>query len=963
MAEPTRPDKKTLTASLAAAAVRSTDHRASLSGLHVITQIPAQPNEPERRAFHAASPEDVERYWSTSIEAGLTSGEAERRLVRLGPNKLAEAESPALWRRLLAQISDFTVLALLAAAALAAGLSIVAPEPGASFLARFGDSLAILLIVILNAILGLIQEKRAEDALRALRDMTAPNAHVRRDGKVVEAPSQNLVPGDVLHLEEGDMVAADMRLVAAADLEIEEAALTGESVPVSKDATLVLEPGVALADRMNMAFMGTRVSRGRARGIVCNTGMHTELGSIAGMLATVEEESTPLQEQLERFGRDIVIGCVAVSAIVFIAGWLLGGYHPREMFLVAVALAVAAIPEGLPAITTITLALGTSRMAKRNALVRRLASVETLGCAQLICTDKTGTLTQNAMAVRRLWTAGATYRVGGEARAIEGEIAPQANGDGATQARDLDRALHAAAFASGARLNKVEGEPTRVQVIGDPTDAALLILARKGKKHHAEGVIRGEVPFTSSRRMATVVVEESGRPVAYTRGAPEVILDLSERIHEDGAARPLTAEDRQLIADTAASWGKEAMRVVALAVREEVPTQPAQKEGDYSHWERGLTFVALVGIVDPPRPEVAEAIAKAARAGIRSVMITGDHPATARAIAQEIGLWADKDLVLTGAELDALDQQRLEGVVERVRVVARATAAHKLRIVEALKSRGLVCAMTGDGVNDAPAVKSAHIGIAMGKAGTEVTKEAADLVLADDNYATIVAAVEEGRAIYANIRKFIYFLLSSNAGIVLVVLVASLFGWHAPLTPIQILWINLITNGLPALALGVDPKDPDQMTQPPRVPGKRLMAGREWLSLMGVGAVMATASLWAFWYVGGASSPESLPHARALAFTVLSMSPMFHALNCRSQTRSIFQLGLFSNRPIWGAIAIGVALQSMALYVPALSPVFKTIPLPASDLLLVVGLASIPLFIGETIKVFLRARGATASAG
>jgi P-type Ca2+ transporter type 2C len=938
----------------APARTSGTDAVASLSGIHTVTKIPSIPSQPDRRAFHGAPGADVARYWSTSIEAGLSTAEAERRLARLGPNRLPEAEGPSLWRRLLAQVSDFTVLALLGAAAIAAGLSIFAPEPGATFLARFGDSIAILLIVILNAILGLVQEKRAEQALRALRDMTAPNAHVRRDGKIALVPSATLVPGDIVHLEEGDKVAADMRLVSTADLDVEEAALTGESVPVTKDATLTLEPGTALADRLNMAFMGTRVARGRGRGIVCNTGLHTELGSIAGMLADVKEEDTPLQEQLGRFGRDIVIGCVIVSAVVFVAGWLLGGYAPREMFLVAVALAVAAIPEGLPAITTITLALGTSRMARRRALVRRLPAVETLGCTQVICTDKTGTLTQNAMTVRRLWVAGTTFHVGGEARAIEGEIRA---GDATSDLgdADLDLAIHAARFASGARLNPVEGDAARVQVSGDPTDGALLILARKGKKVEHEGLVRGEVPFTSSRRMATVIAEEHGRPVAYTRGAPEVLLELSDRLREGGTDRPLTPEDRARIAEVAASWGNDAMRVLALAVRTHVP-----ENDDPAQWESSLTFVALVGIVDPPRAEVAAAIAEAATAGIRTVMITGDHPATARAIAREIGLWADRDIVLTGAELDSLDQQRLEGLVERVRVVARATAAHKLRIVEALKARGVICAMTGDGVNDAPAVKSAHIGIAMGKAGTEVTKEAADLVLADDNYATIVAAVEEGRSIYANIRKFIYFLLSSNAGIVLVVLAASLLGWQAPLTPIQILWINLITNGLPALALGIDPKDPDQMNQPPRQPGKRLMARREWLSLLGVGAVMATASLWAFYMAGGGTgaSPETLARARSLAFTVLAISPMFHALNCRSQTRSIFQLGLFTNRAIWGAFAIGVALQSMALYVPALGPVFKTVPLAAADILLVVGLSTIPLLIGELIKLGLRARGA-----
>jgi Ca2+-transporting ATPase len=451
------------------------------------------------------------------------------------------------------------------------------------------------------------------------------------------------------------------------------------------------------------------------------------------------------------------------------------------------------------------------------------------------------------------------------------------------------------------------------------------------------------------------VITEHG---AFTRGAPEMILELCDKIFDEGVERPLEEKDRKHIAEVAAGWGKKAMRVLALATRREAPANAAEP----ASWEASLSFVGLVGIVDPPRPEVAVAVAAAKKAGVRSVMITGDHPATARAIAEEIGLWAEGDIALSGAELDQLDQQRFEALIGRLRVVARATAAHKLRIIEALKATGKICGMTGDGVNDAPAVKAAHIGIAMGKAGTEVTKEAADLVLADDNYATIVAAVEEGRAIFANIRKFIYFLLSSNAGIVLVVLFSSLFGWVQPLTPIQILWINLITNGLPALALGVDPKDPDQMSRPPRPVDAHLMAKREWLSLLGVGTVMATCSLYLFWAAGGADGGEEVARARALAFTVLSISPMFHALNCRSQTRSIFQLGLFTNRAIWGAAAIGVALQALALYIPSLNPVFKTVPLAGDDLLLVLGLAAIPLVLGETIKLFLRAGGRAAEA-
>jgi Ca2+-transporting ATPase len=910
--------------------------------------VPGRSEGPPQLAWHHASPAEVAAYWKTDLQKGLLPADAEERLLKVGPNKLPEEPPESVWSKLYGQISDFTVLALLGAAAIAAGLGLFAPEAGAGFLERFGDSIAILAIVIINAILGLVQAQRAEKALAALRDMAAPVAKIIRGGKTIDVPSQELVPGDIMLLEDGHRVPADVRLFETFDLDAEEAALTGESVPVAKDQAAQLESDAPLAERRTMVFMGTRISRGRGRGIVTNTGVYTELGKIAGMLARVENEQTPLEEDLERFGQRVVFGCIAVSAIVFAAGLLMGNQGARELFLVAVALAVAAIPEGLPAVTTIVLALGTQRMARRNALVRRLPAVETLGCAQVVCTDKTGTLTQNFMTARRAWVGGCAYNVEGDPKKLNGELTAL----GEQHEADLRLLLDTAAHASGAHLS-IEADKT-IEVQGDPTDAALLVLARRVGVE-GPGKVLGEQPFTSQRRMASLLAHVDGHTRAYVRGAPEALLERSTRMWKHGQASAITDADKKAVADEAAAWAAKTMRVIGLAIREHLP-HPVGPCVPSEDWEQDLTFVGLVGIVDPPRPEVAPAIAEARRAGIRTVMITGDHPATGRAIAEEIGLWGgEKDILLTGSELDHLDQQALEERIDKVAVVARATAEHKLRIVQALKARGFVCAMTGDGVNDAPAVKAASIGVAMGKAGTDVTKEAAALVLADDNYATIVAAVEEGRAIYANIRKFIFFLLSSNAGCVLFVLIASLLGWEAPLAPIQILWINLITNGLPALALGVDNRDPEQMIQPPREPGGAILSGREYLIMVVVGAVMAATALIAFhWALPDphhASSPLALAKARTIVFAIMAIGPLMHSFNCRSEHRSLFALGVFSNRALWGAVLVGVILQLVTLYVPPLNPIFKTAPLDGVALLWVLGMSLVPFVLGELVKM------------
>jgi Ca2+-transporting ATPase len=911
--------------------------------------VPGPSEGAPRLAWHHASREAVAEYWETDLERGLSVEVAAERLAKLGPNKLPEQPPESIWKKLWAQISDFTVLALIGAATIAAGLGLFAPLPGASFLERFGDSIAIMAIVVVNAIMGLVQERKAERALDALRDMTAPTARVIRGGKPLDVAAAEVVPGDLLVLEDGDRVPADLRLVAEHELAVEEAALTGESMPVDKDCHLTLEPEAPLAERTNMVFMGTRVSKGRGRGIVTNTGVYTELGKIAGMLARVEPEPTPLENDLERFGQQIVIGCIVISAVVFAAGLLMKTGTPRELFLVAVALAVAAIPEGLPAVTTIVLALGTQRMARRNALVRRLPAVETLGCAQVICTDKTGTLTQNAMSARRLWVAGGRYDVSGHPHKVDGALVPMGE---SAHPDDVHTALLVAAQTGGARVEEQEDGTLEVQ--GDPTEIALQVLARRGGVKQKLEVL-GEQPFASERRMSSELVKRNGKVLALVRGAPEALLARATRLLSGGTEVPLDEAQRQLVAEEAAAWSAQSMRVIGLAVRHDL-----LEDAPPAHWESELTFVGLVGIVDPPRPEVAAAIKEAREAGVRTVMITGDHPATARAIAQEIGLWIEGDLLITGGELDNLDQQSLEERIDRVRVVARATAEHKLRIVSALRARGFICAMTGDGVNDAPAVKAASIGIAMGKAGTDVTKEAAALVLADDNYATIVAAVEEGRAIYANIKKFIFFLLSSNAGAVLFVLTASLLGWEAPLAPIQILWINLVTNGLPALALGVDTRDPSQMGQPPRDPKDPILNLRAYMHIVWIGAVMATTALIAFQHFLAnpkqAASPEELAHARAVVFAIMSVGPLLYSFACRSETRSFFSIGPFTNRALWGAVAVGLTLQAITVYVPPLRPLFKTAALDGMDLVWVLGMAIVPFIVAEAAKPYVRRR-------
>lgn len=835
-----------------------------------------------------------------SSDQGLDAAEVEARRERHGPNQLAAAPRKSLLRRVGAQFTDVTVLALIVAAIIAVVLGQL--EEGLTPLEQFGDAVAIAVIVILNALIGLIQESRAEKALEALAGRAAPTARVRRGGKEQDIPALELVPGDVIALEEGSRVPADARLIEARALASNESALTGESLPVEKDAELILEEEADLADRTNCVFLGTFVTRGKGHAVVTDTGMSSALGEIARLLESVEAPETPLQRDLRRFGVQIVLVCLALGLMVFVVTFLQGQATLRVLLLTAVSLAVAAIPEGLPAVTTIVLALGVQRMARREALVRKLPAVETLGSADVICTDKTGTLTQNRMAVRRVANLEHEQSLEGEAEGLPSDVAAS-----------FSRLILAARYTPAARIH--EG-----RVVGDPTDAALLNFHLAHVDEPAPTSKR-ELPFDADRKLASAVVELEG-PRLFVHGAAEAVLERTTRLWKNGERTELSKADRERLDEIQSDWGHAGLRVLALAERKLEDAEHPDGE-----LEQELCLLGLVGLSDPPRPEVRAAIEKAARAGVRTVMITGDHPVTALAIAREVGIGGEAHQVLPGSELEQLTDDELVIRAESVSVVARATAAHKLRFVEALQKQGHIVAMTGDGVNDAPALRAASIGVAMGQSGTDVAREAGDLVLADDNYTTIVAAIEEGRTIFANIRRFILFLLSINAGLVLAVLVAAVLGWPPLLTPTQILWINLVTNGLPALALGAEPAHGEPMLHGPRDPAAPLLSLKDFAWIVGYGAFMAVLGLAAYWYLR-----EDAETARSVAFLVLSVGPLLHALNCRHPTRSLFQLGVFSNPKLWAAIAVGFALQTLALYTPGLDRVFSAHPLSGTAL-------------------------------
>jgi Ca2+-transporting ATPase len=899
---------------------------------------------PDDAAWYALPAAEVLARTRSAAE-GLTTEEAARRLGQYGPNALADAEPIRPLAILAAQFTSFVVWLLI-------GAGIVSGLVG-----EWVDAAAILAIVALNAAIGFYQEYNAERALAALKKITSPKAKVHRDGRVVTVPASEVVPGDVVTLESGDLVPADARLLHASSLRTVEAALTGESEPVDKHARSLEELAAPLATRANMVFTGTSIAAGMGRAVVVATGMQTELGQIARLLADASADAgTPLQRRLESVGRLLVWASLAVVGAIFVLG-LMRGIALGELFLTSVGLAVAAVPEGLPAVVTVALALGVQRMARRRALVRKLPAVETLGSTNVICTDKTGTLTVGEMTVRALSVAWARYEVTGEGYAPDGEVLSDGEPLGDEDLMPVVELLTLAVGSSSAHLGEENGTWT---VVGDPTEGALLACGAKVGVHQAEldadAPVVLELPFDSDRKRMTVVRRtRTATLCAMVKGAPDLLLERCTRVLVRGGTRPITPEDRERISNEMAWMADGALRVLAAAYREVDEAELARAEADPNLLERDLVFVGLAGMVDPPRPEAKAAIERCRGAGIRVVMITGDHPHTAGAIARELGISGHDDEVVTGVELDALDEAALRRQVRHVAVYARVTAAHKLRIVRAWKAEGGVVAMTGDGVNDAPAIKAADIGIAMGRTGTEVTKEASAMVVTDDNFASIAAAVEEGRGIFDNIRKTLLYLLSGNFGELLVMTAAVAAGFPIPLLPIHLLWINLVTDGLPALALATDPIDPGVMQRPPRPSGASFTDRRFFGWMAFAGLIDASIVLAVYLY---ALETESLEVARTYAFATLVYAEIFRSFSYRSETTPIWRLGLFSNAKLLVVAVAVVLIQPWSHHFEPLGAFLKSSPLEWAECLALIAIGVVPLVVLELAKVIVAARAA-----
>lgn len=860
-----------------------------------------------------------------SSEKGLTSAEAEKRIAENGPNQLDEGKSKSLLMKFIEQFKDFMIIVLLAAAVISGVFGDIT------------DSIIILVVVILNAVLGVFQEAKAEEAINALKEMSSPEANVKRDGTVVSLKSDQLVVGDVVLLEAGNIVPADLRLIEVASLQIEESGLTGESVPVNKDLTILEDPKAGVGDRTNMAFMNSNVTYGRGEGIVVGTGMDTEVGEIAQMLASTEETMTPLQTNLNRLGKYLTVAILVIAVVIFVVG-LMNGRGWLDMLLTSISLAVAAIPEGLPAIVTIILALGTQKMAKRKALVRKLPAVETLGSTDIICSDKTGTLTMNQMTVEKMY--------------VNGHLQ-----DSAASIESDSPVLRSMMYANDTQLS---GDGT---LIGDPTETALIQFALDKEINVSEMLAKeprvAEIPFDSERKlMSTVNKQSDDKFIVAVKGAPDELLKRCTSYIQNGKVESLDEAARKIILETNHNLATQALRVLATAYKE-VDSIPNDMSSE--NIEKELIFSGLIGMIDPERKEAKDAVSVARKAGIRSVMITGDHRDTAEAIAKRLGILDEDQVggVITGAELDEISDEEFSTKVKDYSVYARVSPQHKVRIVKAWQKAGKIVAMTGDGVNDAPALKTADIGIGMGITGTEVSKGASDMVLADDNFSTIVVAVEEGRKVFSNIQKSIQYLLSANLGEVLTLFIATLLGWSI-LAPVHILWINLVTDTFPAIALGLEPAEADSMEQKPRGKDATFFSNGVFGSILYQGILEGGITLFVYWWATNypihAGNYELIHNdALTMAFITLGMLQLFHAFNVKSVEKSLFTVGFFKNKMFNLSILVSGALLAVVVLVPGLNDAFKVSHLDTIQWLIVLGASFSIIPIVEIIKLGIRA--------